>query len=92
MEKVESDTQLKKTLFNDWERLCDGEDSFQWPLDDPHYRLLLGDLSKPFPLVTPELEAPLRELGAQEPALSGRQRRLCYKSIWKMPPVTSGLL
>jgi len=62
MEKVESDTQLKKTFFNDLKRLCDGEDSFHWPLDDQHYRLLLCDLSKPFPLVTPELEAPLREL------------------------------
>jgi hypothetical protein len=62
LERVISDTELEKTFAADLEHLCEDEDSFPWPLDDPHYRLLLGDLSKPFPLVTPELEATLREL------------------------------
>jgi hypothetical protein len=44
MEKIDSDPRLKKTFFNDWKRLCEDEESFQWPLNDPHYCLLLGHM------------------------------------------------
>ena len=30
--------------MDDWKRLCDDADSFQWPLDDPQYCLLLGHM------------------------------------------------
>jgi hypothetical protein len=42
--RVHADKQLEKTFLADLERLCDDEDSFQWPLDDPHYCLLLGHM------------------------------------------------
>ena len=41
-ERIRSDKQLEKTFLADLRHLCDDEDTFQWPLDDPHYRLLLG--------------------------------------------------
>jgi len=37
LKRVCSDRQLEKTFIADVERLYDDTDSFQWPLDDPHY-------------------------------------------------------
>jgi hypothetical protein len=42
--RVNSDKQLKETFLADLQRLMDDEDSFQWPLDDPHFCLLLGHM------------------------------------------------
>jgi hypothetical protein len=42
--KVVTDPQLEKTFAADLEHLCEDEDSFQLPLDDPHYCLLLGHM------------------------------------------------
>ena len=42
LKRVYSDKQLEKTFIADLERLYNDEDSFQWPLDDPHYCLILG--------------------------------------------------
>jgi hypothetical protein len=42
LKRVYSDRPLEKTLIADLERLYNNEDSFQWPLDDPHYCLILG--------------------------------------------------
>ena len=44
LERVISDKELEKTFTADLERLYVDEDSFQWPLDDPHYCLLLGHM------------------------------------------------
>ena len=44
LERIRSDKQLEKTFLADLQHLCDDEDSFQWPLDDPHYCLLLGHM------------------------------------------------
>ena len=40
--RVYSDKQLEKTFIVDLERLYYHEDSFQWPLKDPHHCLLFG--------------------------------------------------
>ena len=45
-ERIRSDKQLEKTFLADLQHLCDDEDIFQWPLDDPHYCLVLGLLKK----------------------------------------------
>ena len=45
-ERIRSDKQLEKTFLADLRHLCDDEDTFQWPLDDPHYCLVLGLLKK----------------------------------------------
>jgi hypothetical protein len=37
-----SDKLLEKTFIIDLERPCYYEDSFQWPLEDPHHCLLFG--------------------------------------------------
>src|SRR5262249_12824201 len=42
LKRVYSDRQLEKTFIADLERLYNNDDSFQWPLDDPHYCLILG--------------------------------------------------
>jgi hypothetical protein len=45
VERVISDKQFEKTFTADLEHLSVGnEDSFQWPLEDPHYCLLLGNV------------------------------------------------
>src|SRR5215472_8695860 len=45
-ERIRSDKQLEKTFLADLQHLCDDADTFQWPLDDPHYCLLLGLLKR----------------------------------------------
>jgi hypothetical protein len=42
VERVHSDKRLEKTFVADLQRLMDDEDSFQWPIEDPHYCLVLG--------------------------------------------------
>jgi hypothetical protein len=44
LKRVYSDRQLEKTFIADLEGLYNNEDSFQWPLDDPHHCLLLGHM------------------------------------------------
>jgi hypothetical protein len=44
LERIRSDKQLEKTFLADLQHLCDDENTLQWPLDDPHYCLMLGHM------------------------------------------------